>query len=212
VAPDLPAPRRESGNLRLYFRGTVNPTCFNSIGGCACPTNKQTDAALPTFDEFAPTPYEEWRKVVDKFLKGAPFEKRLVTKTYENIDLQPMYRQENRRSAASGRLARFCALRARRTTPLGYVAASWDVAQEIPCGTPAAFNAALRPILARGQNAVNLVLDRPTLAGVDADQAEADDVGKGGLSVSSVADLAQALAGVDLESTPIFSSRPAPAP
>lgn len=59
-------------------------------------SNPQTaDLPAPTFDEFAPTPYEEWRKVVDKFLKGAPFEKRLVTKTYENIDLQPMYRQED---------------------------------------------------------------------------------------------------------------------
>jgi methylmalonyl-CoA mutase len=92
----------------------------------------------------------------------------------------------------------------RGTSPLGYVASSWDVAQELPYPTPAAFNEALRADLARGQNAVNLVLDRPTLAGVDADQAEADDVGKGGLSVSSVADLAQSLDGVDLESTPIY--------
>ncbi|MDS4021595.1 MAG: methylmalonyl-CoA mutase family protein, partial [Candidatus Competibacter sp.] len=92
----------------------------------------------------------------------------------------------------------------RGTTPLGYVASSWDVAQELPYGTPAAFNDALRADLARGQNAVNLVLDRPTLAGVDADQAEADDVGKGGLSISSVADLARALDGVDIENTPLF--------
>ena len=52
---------------------------------------QQTDAATPTFNEFPPTPYEEWRKAIDKILKGAPFEKRLITKTYEDIDLQPMY-------------------------------------------------------------------------------------------------------------------------
>ena len=74
----------------------------------------------------------------------------------------------------------------------------------MPYATPAALNEALRADLARGQNAINLVLDRPTLAGVDADQAEADDVGRGGLSISSVADLAQALDGVDLEATPIY--------
>jgi methylmalonyl-CoA mutase len=165
---------------------------------------QQADAAAPTFDEFPPTPYEEWRRAVDKFLKGAPFEKRLVTRTYEDIDLQPMYRQED-----IARLPHLDSLPGfapylRGTSPLGYVASSWDVAQELPYATPAAFNEALRADLVRGQNAVNLVLDRPTLAGVDADQAEADDVGRGGLSISSVADLARALDGVDLESTPIY--------
>ncbi|MDS4070628.1 MAG: acyl-CoA mutase large subunit family protein, partial [Candidatus Competibacter sp.] len=165
---------------------------------------QQTDAATPTFNEFPPTPHEEWRKVIDKFLKGAPFEKRLVTKTYENIDLQPMYRQEDIEGLPHLDSLPGFAPYLRGTTPLGYVASSWDVAQELPYGTPAAFNDALRADLARGQNAVNLVLDRPTLAGVDADQAEADDVGKGGLSISSVADLARALDGVDIENTPLF--------
>ncbi len=165
---------------------------------------QQTDAATPTFNEFPPTPYEEWRKAVDKFLKGALFEKRLVTKTYENIDLQPMYRQEDIEGLPHLDSLPGFAPYLRGTTPLGYVASSWDVAQELPYGTPAAFNEALRADLARGQNAVNLVLDRPTLAGTNADQAEADDVGKGGLSISSVADLAQALDGVDLENTPLF--------
>lgn len=162
------------------------------------------DLTAPTFNEFPPTPYEEWRKVVDKFLKGAPFEKRLVTKTYENIDLQPMYRQEDIEGLPHLDSLPGFAPYLRGATPLGYVASSWDVAQELPYATPAAFNAALRADMARGQNAVNLVLDRPTLAGIDADQAEADDVGKGGLSISSVADLAQALDGVDLENTPLF--------
>lgn len=162
------------------------------------------DAAIPTFDEFPPTPYEEWRKAVDKALKGAPFEKRLVTRTYEEIDLQPMYRQEDIANLPHlDSLPGFTPY-LRGATPQGYVASSWDVAQELPYATPAAFNEALRADLARGQNAVNLVLDRPTLAGMDADQAEAEDVGKGGLSISCVGDLAQALDGVDLENTPLF--------
>ena len=93
---------------------------------------QQTDAATPTFNEFPPTPYEEWRKVVDKFLKGAPFEKRLVTKTYENIDLQPMYRQEDIANLPHLDSLPGFAPYLRGTTPLGYVASSWDVAQELP--------------------------------------------------------------------------------
>jgi methylmalonyl-CoA mutase len=165
---------------------------------------QQADASTLTFSEFPPTPYEEWRKVVDKFLKGAPFEKRLVTKTYEEIDLQPMYRKEDIENLPHLDNLPGFAPYLRGAAPLGYVAKYWDVAQELPYATPAAFNEALRADLARGQNAVNLVLDRPTLAGIDADQAEASDIGQGGLSVSSVADLAQALAGVDLETTPIY--------
>jgi methylmalonyl-CoA mutase len=168
-------------------------------------SNPQTaDLPAPTFDEFAPTPYEEWRKVVDKFLKGAPFEKRLVTKTYENIDLQPMYRQEDIAGLPQIDSLPGFAPYVRGASPLGYVGGSWDVAQEIPCATPAAFNTALRADLERGQNAVNLILDHPTLHAVDADQAAAEEVGKEGLSISSLADLAQALEGVDLEATPIY--------
>ena len=165
---------------------------------------QQADATTPTFNEFPPTPYEEWRRAVDKVLKGAPFEKRLITKTYEEIDLQPMYRQEDIEGLPHLDSLPGFAPYLRGATPRGYVASSWDVAQELPYATPAALNEALRADLARGQNAINLVLDRPTLAGVDADQAEADDVGRGGLSISSVADLAQALDGVDLEATPIY--------
>ena len=165
---------------------------------------QQTDAATTTFSEFPPTPYEDWRKAIDKVLKGAPFEKRLITKTYEEIDLQPMYRQEDIEGLPHlDGLPGFTPY-LRGATPMGYATTSWDVAQEMPYSTPAAFNAALKADLERGQNAVNIVLDRPTLAGVDADQAEADDVGKGGLSISSVADLAAALEGVDLEKTPIY--------
>ena len=159
----------------------------------------------PTFDEFPPTPYEEWRKAIDKVLKGAPFEKRLVTKTYENINLQPMYRQEDMAGLAQIDSLPGFAPYVRGASLLGYVANPWDVAQEIPAATPAAFNAALRADLERGQNAVNLLLDHPTLHGVDADQASAAEVGQGGLSLSSVADLAQALAGVDLETMPIYA-------
>ena len=166
---------------------------------------QQMDAATPTFDEFPPTPYEEWRRAVDKAIKGASFEKRLITKTYEEIDLQPMYRQEDIASLPHLDSLPGFAPYLRGTTPLGYVASSWDVAQELPYATPAALNEALRTDLERGQNAVNLVLDAPTLAGVDADQAEAGTVGQGGLSISSVADLAQALNGVDLEKTPIYT-------
>ena len=42
-------------------------------------------------DEFPSVDYEQWRALVDKSLKGAPFEKKLITHTYDGIDIQPIY-------------------------------------------------------------------------------------------------------------------------
>ena len=41
--------------------------------------------------EFPPVTREQWLAVVEKALKGAPFEKRLVTRLYEGIAVQPLY-------------------------------------------------------------------------------------------------------------------------
>src|SRR3954447_2069280 len=40
--------------------------------------------------DFAPATYDDWRKLVDGVLKGAPFE-RLVGKTFDNLRIEPIY-------------------------------------------------------------------------------------------------------------------------
>jgi hypothetical protein len=40
--------------------------------------------------DFAPASYDDWRKLVDGVLKGAPFEK-LVGKTYDGLKIEPIY-------------------------------------------------------------------------------------------------------------------------
>ena len=39
--------------------------------------------------------YEDWRKLVEAELKGAPFDKKMFTPTYEGITLKPIYRRED---------------------------------------------------------------------------------------------------------------------
>ena len=46
----------------------------------------ETDINGPLLDEFEAPGYEAWREMVDSWLKGVPFEKRLVTRTVEGID------------------------------------------------------------------------------------------------------------------------------
>lgn len=47
------------------------------------------------FDMFPPVSTEEWRAKVEADLKGAPFEKKLVWRTNEGFNVQPMYRAED---------------------------------------------------------------------------------------------------------------------
>ena len=171
-------------------------------------TDQQSGGELsaPTFTEFPEPTYEQWRATAEAALKGGSFEKRLITRTHEGIDLQPMYRAEDTAGLPHmGTLPGFAPF-VRGTEPLGYKLDAWEVSQELANPTPEAFNQALLADLERGQTAVNLLLDAATLLGEDADAAEAANVGKGGLSVSSLDDLGRALQGVDLQQTPIFVS------
>ncbi|MEF2643790.1 MAG: hypothetical protein U0M50_06980, partial [Paramuribaculum sp.] len=47
------------------------------------------------FDQFPPVSTEEWKAKVEADLKGVPFEKKLVWRTNEGFNLQPMYRAED---------------------------------------------------------------------------------------------------------------------
>ena len=54
-----------------------------------------TEKKEKLFDQFPPVSYEEWRAKVDADLKGVPFEKKLVWRTNEGFNVQPMYRIED---------------------------------------------------------------------------------------------------------------------
>jgi methylmalonyl-CoA mutase len=54
--------------------------------------------------DFAPANYDDWRKLVDGVLKGAPFEK-LVGKTYDGLRIEPIYRRALAAPPIAGRIA-----------------------------------------------------------------------------------------------------------
>src|SRR6267142_265394 len=54
--------------------------------------------------DFAPATYDDWRKLVDGVLKGAPFEK-LVGKTYDGLKIEPIYRRAHDAAPIAGRPA-----------------------------------------------------------------------------------------------------------
>ena len=74
--------------------------------------------------DFAPASYEDWRKLVDGVLKGAPFEK-LVGKTSDGRPIEPIYRRARNAAPIAGRAA-----------PV-----PWQVMQRIDHPNPGAANA-----------------------------------------------------------------------
>ena len=52
--------------------------------------------------DFAPATYDDWRKLVDGVLKGAPFEK-LVGKTYDGLKIEPIYQGTRDTAPIAGR-------------------------------------------------------------------------------------------------------------
>jgi methylmalonyl-CoA mutase len=74
--------------------------------------------------DFPPASYDDWRKLVDGVLKGAPFEK-LVGKTYDGLRIEPIYPRARDASPIQGRPA----------------AAPWQIMQRIDHPDAAAANA-----------------------------------------------------------------------
>ncbi|NCC33585.1 MAG: methylmalonyl-CoA mutase, partial [Chloroflexia bacterium] len=160
------------------------------------------DQAL--FSEFPPTSYDAWRQAAEKTLKGVPFEKKLITKTYEGIDLRPLYVRADTAELPHVKALPGLPPYVRGTSPLGFTVKPWAVAQELPYGSPAEVNAAAHADLPRGQTMLNLPLDQATLAGQNPDQAAPAQVGLGGVSLASVEDALTLLDGLDLASLPLL--------
>lgn len=175
----------------------------------AVPAQPQTDpvpgaARTPLLAEFAPAGHAEWKALVEAELKGAPFDKKMGSTTSEGIALRALYRAEDVAGVPHLGSLPGSPPFVRGATASGYLARAWEVSQEIAAPSPAEFNDAARAALGRGLTALNMVLDRATRNGADPDWAKAFEVGAGGLSVATLADLERALAGIDLTRVPLF--------
>src|SRR3954447_23595750 len=90
--------------------------------------------------DFAPAAYDDWRKLVDAVLKGAPFEK-LVGKTYDNLRIEPIYPRAQNAAPIAGRAQ----------------AAPWQIMQRVDHPDAAAANAQALHDLENGANGLTLI-------------------------------------------------------
>jgi methylmalonyl-CoA mutase len=106
--------------------------------------------------EFPKHSYEDWRKAAEALLKGAPFEKKLITKTYEGITLQPIYRKEDIENLEFVKSMPGAGTFVRSSSVSGPLGKGWLVSQEINEKNPKEFNKTILSVLERGQNEINI--------------------------------------------------------
>ena len=140
--------------------------------------------------DFPPVERDAWRKIVEeKELKGVPFEKKMVTKTPEGIDIQPLYAAEDWPWSGdpSGLPGLFPYVRG--TDLIERTRRGWDIRQEFAEPDPKVANAEIARELGRGVTSAALRF--------------AASAGEGGVEIDDVKGLVQALAGIDLAKVPV---------
>lgn len=150
-------------------------------------------------DDFPPISYDAWRSLAEADLEGASFEQKLVTHTYEGIDVQPVYTRRDWPGESDP--AGFPGLSpfTRGTRPLGAAQIGWDLRQEHAHPDMCATNQAILDDIQGGVTSLLLRLDVAARNGLDPDDpAAAELAGRDGLMAYHVNDFDRALAGVDL--------------
>ena len=151
--------------------------------------NKDTQKNKRLLEEFPAATPEQWREAADKLLKGAPYEKVMERQSPEGIRLKPIFWKEVLDTLPAADTQPGFDGYLRGTKASGYRVQPWEIAQEIPYGTPTEFNDAAKADLMRGQDALNVILDIATLKGLDPDSAQAGEVGACGLSIACLQDI-----------------------
>ncbi len=152
--------------------------------------NGKTAASPVSFSEFPLPSYEDWKAAAKKTLKGADFDKKLLTKTFEGITLRPIYNQQDVED--SGALPGQPGYR-RGSLAAGYLAEGCKGLSPLDAGSPAEANAQMREELANGASGLSLRL-APAAIGCAC-------ACNGGLALYTAQDAKTLFAGIDLAGT-----------
>ncbi|HMA74423.1 MAG TPA: methylmalonyl-CoA mutase subunit beta [Xanthobacteraceae bacterium] len=133
-----------------------------------------------TIAEFPAASREQWLALVASVLKGAPFEKRLVSKTYDGISVAPLYERDDGARVVFGRKA---------GTP-------WRIVQRIEFTDTAAANAQALHDLENGATGLTLLFNGAT--------------GAYGFGLAGDASLERVLKGVVLDAGVAIDLQPGP--
>ncbi|MBR7025024.1 MAG: acyl-CoA mutase large subunit family protein [Selenomonadaceae bacterium] len=153
-------------------------------------------------DEFTPPTYDEWKEACIALLKGAPFEKKLFTKTYEGITFSPMYFHADTEPIQPAKSYPGMGDYLRGVKANGYVNAPWGIAQACDETFPKENNELLKHEIDKGSTIYNVKVDCATRKAKDA--RECKHIGKGGCSLTTLGDVTSLLKDLKLDEYPLY--------
>jgi methylmalonyl-CoA mutase len=163
-----------------------------------------SDEQMKFVEGFSMPTYDQWVAEVEKALKGAPFDKRMYTRTYEGVTLRPIYTAQDWPAAGDPSGFPGAMPFTRGATAAGSRAGGWDVRQAYLHPDPAKGNEIILNELARGVSSLYLHFDEAAQAGLDGDDPRAAMLaGQGGIMLYAAEDLDRLLTGVQLELVPV---------
>ncbi len=153
------------------------------------------ESELTLAADFPEAAHDQWLKLVDKVLGGAPFEKKLVSRTYDGISLQPLYTRSdwNAEGDPSGLPGGAPYTRGGKVLPASL--GGWDVRQYLGHPDPAVANKQILEELEKGVTSIFLNAT-PT---------------RGGVHVQTVSDLDRIFDNVLLDLAPVSIAAGGPA-
>ncbi len=140
----------------------------------------------PLAADFPKPDRESWLKLVEKALKGRDFEKRMVSRTSDDLRIEPLYtRADTLPGAELAAPGAAPYVRGLHAAPEGL---GWSIEQVVIAATPNAANNAALAELEGGANGIVLKIAAP---------------GQVGIPVTSAADMANVLTGISLDFAPV---------
>lgn len=157
-----------------------------------------TDTPLVLAAEFPDASHEQWLALVEKTLKGKPFDKAMVDRTPEGIAIPGLHSKEDWDATGDPSGLPGAAPFTRGGRASGNAATGWDIRQVCAHPNPVTANKQILADLETGATSVTLRLDLAGRTGLDSD-AEGPLAGEDGIMVSSLEDLETVLTGVYLD-------------
>ena len=131
---------------------------------------------------FEPANYETWRKLVEKALQGADFDRKLVARTTDGLHINPLYTRADALPAATAAVAGAAPFT--RGTKVKAEGLGWHIHQRVVAPDAGTANQVILEELEGGASGVVLQIAGP---------------GQTGVVIAGANDMAAALAGVYLD-------------
>src|SRR5690606_6688977 len=125
--------------------------------------SSQGDSATPLAADFEAATRAEWLALVDKAIKGADFEKKLVTRTADGIRIEPIYTRETSVAAPQTAVPGHAPLTRGASSEVQGL--GWEIRQRVNAGNPDQANREILSELEGGSNGIVLEIEAPGQTG-----------------------------------------------